>query len=301
MQKSPKTARRIYELVYSDCYKEFLKGKHTNFADSALRMGNVFAKGIGAEESPTEAYPYYLQADYAARLRAADSNFFGDVTVAIHAQDALEETEAKLPDDYFQSYMDYNYPHQFARLAENGNRCELKRWKDANGNVVLTATRLATKANPNPDDVLFTAPRMQYCERRKDISLTLIGMTDLWFKDNAQSVKYDSCVRRWYDNRYDFYYDDQLVAHVKCAYFRLMPQNGTAPSDVEYRMVGVQFDEFGRIYDYLCDLDDVQVGDQVIVETRNGETEVTVSRIETRKESELRLPMERYKKVIRKV
>ncbi len=46
------------------------------------------------------------------------------------------------------------------------------------------------------------------------------------------------------------------------------------------RIVSVEFNPWDhRSYDYLCDLDDVAVGDLVVVETKRGEVEVTVTGI----------------------
>ncbi len=56
----------------------------------------------------------------------------------------------------------------------------------------------------------------------------------------------------------------------------------------------------GRTYDYICDFNDVKPGYTVIVEGYNGETKVTVISTAVKKESELGLPVERYKKIIRK-
>lgn len=62
----------------------------------------------------------------------------------------------------------------------------------------------------------------------------------------------------------------------------------------------MKFEASGRTYDYICELGDVQPGDSVVVNGYNGETEVTVTKIVTRRESELGLPAVRYKKILRK-
>ena len=61
-KESKRTARSLYGMVYEDCLKKFMAGENTDFADAALRMGNVFAKGIDEEIDYTSAYYYYLQA-----------------------------------------------------------------------------------------------------------------------------------------------------------------------------------------------------------------------------------------------
>ncbi|MGX8688481.1 MAG: hypothetical protein ACSW8K_11860, partial [bacterium] len=62
----------------------------------------------------------------------------------------------------------------------------------------------------------------------------------------------------------------------------------------------VRFHESGRSYDYICDFEDVNVGDVVIVDGYSGETAVEVTEVRIKKESELGLPLERYKKIVRK-
>ena len=108
--KSMRTARNLYGMVYEDSLKHFLKGKNASFADAALRMGNVYAKGIDEEPDPTVAWYYYVQADYAAKIRAKDSDFFGNTTVVINIQKALEEMQEQLPEDYLQEHMEYPVP-----------------------------------------------------------------------------------------------------------------------------------------------------------------------------------------------
>ena len=66
------------------------------------------------------------------------------------------------------------------------------------------------------------------------------------------------------------------------------------------RLAGVTFTPGGRQYDYLCESEDVHSGDRVIVEGRDGETEVTVRNVTDVPEEDLALPVEQYKKVLRK-
>jgi hypothetical protein len=51
------------------------------------------------------------------------------------------------------------------------------------------------------------------------------------------------------------------------------------------------------VYDYICPFD-VEPGDTVFVETFEGKTEVTVIDIQLKKESELPIPVNKYKTII---
>jgi hypothetical protein len=182
----------------------------------------MYAQGIGVKENPVQAYFYYLQAAYAARLREKDSDFFGDKTVAANIQKAIADIKTRLPKEYFSDHVDYDYPFPFEKLAEDGNRCELKREENPDGSVVLTASRKETRGKAETDCVLITAPEIEYCQRRRDLSLSLVGLSELWFRDDAPCVSYDYCELSWRSGRCEFYHDEALVAYVKCQHYRLL-------------------------------------------------------------------------------
>ncbi|MCR5147922.1 MAG: hypothetical protein K6C35_03035 [Eubacterium sp.] len=69
----------------------------------------------------------------------------------------------------------------------------------------------------------------------------------------------------------------------------------------KYHFVSVVFDKQGRSYDYLCDDLSVTIGDKAVVNGYNGETEVEVVDTYDKYESEIALPINRYKKIVRKV
>ena len=66
-------------------------------------------------------------------------------------------------------------------------------------------------------------------------------------------------------------------------------------------VVSVHFHRSYRTYDYLYNLDEpVRVGDILIVNGFNGETQVTVDRVATKPITELPMPIYAYKYVLRK-
>ena len=72
------------------------------------------------------------------------------------------------------------------------------------------------------------------------------------------------------------------------------------PHGPEYRLVSVRFSASGRTYDYISEDSSIQTGDHVIVEGYDGETEVEVIKVAVKRESELGIPVERYKRIVRK-
>ena len=299
-KKSKRTARNLYGMVYEDSLKNFLKGKDASFADAALRMGNVFAKGIDEDPDPVTAWYYYIQADYAAKLRAQNSDFFGNTTVVINIQKALDEVKEQLPENYLQKHMDYSAPYLFEKLAEKNNRCEVSIITNPGGHQELIAKRIATRSVPHPDDILITIPQLSYCIRTGKLSYTIDDSAEIWMNGDMTTVRFDYCEQNPVENRYEFYYDDQLTAWAKSDFFRFYGDPEKEAYGPEYRIVSVRFESSGRTYDYICEDASIQSGDIVIVNGYSGETEVEVIKVTVKRESELGLPVERYKKIIRK-
>ena len=290
-KKSENTAHSLYNMVYQDCLNKFLKGYDTNFADAALRMGNIH------EEE--EAYFYYLQADYAAKIRAKDSSFFGDTTVVLNTQKTIDRIKSELPDDYFTDYIEQDEPYYFKELASHNNRCSLS-YRFENGWIKLCAKRLPTQSCPKPDSILVTLPELEYCQRTNEFSY-LCKVDRLWFKGHSDTIKFDFCEWNSGENWFEFYYEREFVGYIKSDSYRINKPTSTNKSGKKYRFVNVSFSNNQRTYDYLCDIEDISVGDQVIVLGYDGETVVTVNAIYSKYASELHIPIKRFKKVLKKV
>ena len=59
----------------------------------------------------------------------------------------------------------------------------------------------------------------------------------------------------------------------------------------------MKFTPNGGSYDYLCDNENIKIGDKIIVPANDEEKEVTVVNIFEKTESETALPIKSYKKV----
>ena len=224
-RKSPRTARALYGMVYEDSIKYFLQGNHGNFADAALRMGIVYSEGIAEEVDHCSAYYYYLQAAYAAALRLKDSEFFGDETVAKNTKKALAEEEACLAKDYFEDDTVHEIPVLFQRLCADNNRCLLSRTTLADGGTQLHAERVPTSSVPRPESILVTIPERRFCRRTLEISYTIDKDAQIAFKDDTAQVRFDYCCWNDVESRFDFLYDDEVVAWIKADSYQLILGN----------------------------------------------------------------------------
>lgn len=301
-KQSPRTARALYGMVYDDCYEKFLKGDDEgNFADAALRMGSVYLKGIGETPDPEEAYRYYLQADYAAKRRAAKSDFFGDATVAANIRKALAETRAALPEDFFLDRLPLYAPGLFQAFIEDGYRADLSVARREDGTATVLLKRLPRHSDRGIAPILLTCPEIDLCGLMTGAELTATSLKTSFDAGAEQGIRYDFCTWNDTEDRLDLYYDDAPAGWISAdGFFMERPQQKT-PSGRLLTLVSVAFRPGGRTYDYLCEVPGVRTGDRVIVPGYEGETETEVQAVFTSHESELGLPAERYKKVIRRV
>ena len=300
-KKSPRTAKCLYMMAYEDCYRRFLKGEEEGpFADAALRMGNVWMKGIDEEVDPEAAYRFYLQADLASRMRIKASDFFGNTTVAINIRKALDEAKAALPEDYSKEYVSVYIPSIFYNLVEDGYRAELSLQVTESGETVVTANRLPRPYQETAEPLLMVIPELDYCGLITGMEMKVLGMRSSFAFDAQKKYRYDFCAWNQKEDRIEFYYDEKPVGWIACTEYRMYRQEKEEPEGRLLTLVSVAFQHGGRTYDYLCELPGVAVGDRVIVPGYNGDTEVEVQAVYQKYESELGVPVERYKKVLRK-
>ena len=220
-RESKRTACTLYKMVYNDSINHFLKGANSNFADAALRMGHVYAEGIGEQINIIAAYHYYLQADYAAKIRAREDDFFGYNNVAANSQRALEETEERLPDGFFKDYLDYAFPFLFEELAQDNNRCILSKAVDVSCRGVLAAERMKSQSVQMPEAILLTIPQLKICKRTLKGAYTLDESAEIWFRKDADNVHYDHCTWNELEDRCEFYYDYELVTWIRSDKYRV--------------------------------------------------------------------------------
>ncbi len=299
-RKSESAAKFLYETVYDSCYNQFLQRIEGEFADAALRMGNVYLKGIGGEKDPEAAYYYFLQADYAAKRRAERSDFFGDINVITGIRNSLEKTRKELPDDYFSDHISLVRPRIFEYVIEKGYRGQITVERREDGKAKVNVTRCPMRGQERPEPLLITYTPIDFCELADGLELEGINLKTSFGDFPEVGFRYDSLEWNEADKRLDLYYDYDLIGWISCDEYRLYRRKKEKPAGRLLTFASVAFAPNGRTYDYLCDIEGVEPGDRVIVVGYDGETEVVVQKVYSRYESELGLPLDRYKKIVRK-
>ncbi|MBR5619650.1 MAG: sel1 repeat family protein, partial [Clostridia bacterium] len=295
---------RIASSIIGELYHENLKhirNGHTDckFADIALRMGNLYRDGVGMDEpDPDEAYRFYLEADFAIRQRLRDCNWYGDQSVAAGIGRSIDEI---LPQTSFNKPCYTVHMWTVAHLLSSAfalhRRVEAKIKKLKNGQYSLRFRILPKKGEACPPRFFITVPEAHFCGYLDHITV----QTEMIYAFQIDGKRFDGEEATVIFDRIAYFSFEDYGA---CAMFLNAEFKIKFPSKRRgktHRFVSVTFSDGGRHYDFLCDLSDVNVGDEVIVPSRDGEARVRVVSVFERSESETTLPIAKYRSVLRKI
>ena len=284
--KSAETANSIIGKLYEENKKYIANGEFDcKFADIALRVGNFYRNDEDIEESDfEEMLYYYMQAYYAIRMRMKCGDYYGDNRVCTAIQEALAETKELMGFKALKKTDYYSLAGIFNDTLSVGNKLELKIKALKNNKYKMTFKTHSRKR------MFITIPDLELCGMYEKLDVIL--KTDEIIKEDL--IGKTLLVDKIYHN--DFMYDNESVLELNGEYvFEI-----TAPTkalEKIYRIASVCFNEGGRLYDYLCEDDSIKENDIVTV-TANGEKKsVRIVRVLTKKESELSLPVSKYKKL----
>lgn len=300
--KDGDSANHLYWGVYKDTLKRFISGDfESKFADAALRMGNCFRDEIGAKKDLETAYFYYLQADYAIRERTKRANHYGDTVVYNGVQKALSEVRREYTETGRTEK--FIYPGWTKWTLIKHRRCKLTIKELKDGVLAIDAVTLKRRDEKEAPMMLITIPRADYCELKKKIRIKTAPGSKFGTVDEKPEIIFDSVEYDWKERKTSFYLYDDLAGEIYTDYYTF-----TAPAKkaIEktgeiYHFVSVLFEGSGRCYDYLCDDKSVAAGDLVVINGYDGEKTVKVVSVSDKYESELGLPIEKYKSIVRKV
>lgn len=291
--KSPETASHLIHEMYRQSLEDIRHGRFCSaFADVAVRQGDLIRTGQDSSvtvPSPDGAYYYYLQAQFAIRMRRLEADFYGDDEVADRIRRSASEV---LPLSSYRKKTGRVRIHSLQYLLQYA----LKRhhflqmsWKNEPGG----AKKIQLKVMPYdgekyPPKIFLTVPEAHYCGLAESVVVTAKNITFL--EINADAPVYFDDIR---DSKFLFY--GKVVASMNADFFWDAP----GENEERYRFAAVTFRPGGETSEFLCDLD-VRQGDSVIVRTPGGECVAQVSRVYEKSRSELALPFEKYQRVLRK-
>lgn len=284
--KSVETANNIIWKLYEKNRKYIANGEFDcKFADIALRAGNSYRNDDDVEESDfDEMLYYYMQADYAIRMRIQCGDYYGDNRVCTAIQEVLAETKRLMGFKALKKTDYYSLAGIFNDTLSVGNKLELKIKPLKNNRYKMTFKTHSKKR------MFITIPSLELCGMYEKLDVIL--KTDDIIKEDL--IGKTLLIDRIDYN--DFMYDNKSVLELNGDYvFEI-----TAPAkalEKTYRIASVCFNEGGKLYDYLCEDESIKENGIVTVTANGEEKSVRIVRILTKKESELSLPVSKYKKL----
>ena len=284
--KNSRIAENIIYDLYSKNFKDFLDGDFDcKLADLALRMGSI------AEDydDPDEALLYYMQAEYAIRMRMQSSDYYGDSKVAASINEALTSVKQKI--DFIPStkirFEDIS--ELIGRNMKYGNKMDVTVKKTSDYNYKFTFSMHKGKFDKYAKRMFVCIPDIEMVGFYDKVTVTCNESSPLpEGKFLIDDVYSDALC---YDGEPVILFSGDHLFSIK------NPDSSNAKT---FRFVSVRFNDY-NIYDYLCDDESVKVGDFVIVNTRDEDVTVPVVNTFTKKECELSLPLKRYKHITSKL
>lgn len=212
--KSPSSGAKIITSMYADNRDKFcdeaFEGK---FADVALRMGNLFEKGIGMEQDLGEAYAFYNEALYAIEKRIALYDHYGDSKVKKNIEDSLTRVKTQLSKDFFKNHITVKTPGPMGELLAHSIGLDIILTND---NDIYT---LSAKGYSNEDAsgiALVSIPELNICTLSDTIVLELTpdavvsATKELPYKAFITGISYNENLDVW-----EFNYRDQNMLTLK--------------------------------------------------------------------------------------
>lgn len=289
--QSGEAAALIIHRLYSELLDDFCQGEGLKFADVALRMGRLYEAGCGVETSPYQAYAYYLQADYALKRRQQLGKAYGDGKVAENIRAALKRLVPP-PQPAIKNEAVFGALLQLL-LQQVPALTIHSKYKKKKGLWKLNLTP-AKALDEEARQFLLTVPHEQYCALADEITVQVrlerkvkfpkqINVTQVVQQENGEIALYDV--------------DSRQSILPMGSYILRLPERRKKSKKI--RIAQVTFDKGGKKYDYFCGKLKVKKGDWVQVDGAGAGSPRYVADVFTCRQSELKLPLERYCKIVK--
>lgn len=301
VKKQPALANKLYSDVYNATFDDFRQKRFDyEFADAAYRLGLCYLDGIGCDMDHYLALLYFLQADFAVKKRLETADWYGDESLAEKIKENISELENELGDmiDKRSDHISKNYPWLCGNLTAGTRRVEALYRRIGTNEIKFTLAILEHDGTRAETKVLVTIPELEHVELSDEIYFYADWVNDFWCMNTGRFV-FNHVVYNPYFQRHEFYLFDELQAFIDAEKYTYHI-NKLQKSELFIRFAAVSFEGSDKTYNYICDDENIKIGDKAVVSTADGDKTVTVENIFVLKESELILPLGRYREIKRK-
>lgn len=301
VKQQPYIANKLYSEVYNATYDE-IRHEHFDFefADAAYRLGICYQEGIGCDVDERLSLNYFLQADFAIKKRMEVSDWYGDEKLAEKIKNKVSELEESLGKSVSREkdHHSKDYPWLCGQLTAGGRRVEALYRRIGDDELKLTLALLEHDGTRAETKVFVTIPELCHAELSDEVYYYADKIDDFWCMNTGRFVFNHVLYNSLYE-RHEFYLFDELVAFIKAKKYTYRV-NRLKQAELFIRFVAVSFEGSDKTYNYICDDEKIGIGDLAVVDTADGEKTVTVQDVFVMKESELILPLAKYREIKRK-
>ena len=226
-KKNPYTAYKMTESVYLQLLPRFLAGETgSEFADAALRMGNLFRDGVTPWPDPKEAYKYYLQARCAIRLRMQEHRRYGDEALEAEIREAIGQV---LPESRYAERVNTVHLTGLQSLLSFGlgrRHClqmKIDRIHETEARLTIRVLPFEYLYIEERPKLFLVVPEAHYSGMVRQVTVTASRIHRLEVPGGGDTVEFD-------DVRGDgFYLYGRKVAEISAEYLWKAPQEEEGP------------------------------------------------------------------------
>lgn len=215
----PQNDKACYELISKayfttrDWFDDGMFG--WDFADTAFRMGMLCENAIYSRGTDYEsAYYYYLEALTGSKWRITGPKTYGVQQTHQEIKEALNRIEKKLPDHFFETYVEMDEPETINSLLYVRRQLEL--------NVVNINGRTFIQAKCKPDQYvtgykLITVPRLKYCKRVNKTGVYVKNpISIIGGNEDNEHYMIDDLYFNSESSTWNFMHNEDIVLSIKC-------------------------------------------------------------------------------------
>ncbi|WP_408071564.1 SEL1-like repeat protein [Butyrivibrio sp. JL13D10] len=215
--------RRTVRSQYRHELKKFIsegRGHYRcRFAETAYELGDMYRKGVGGPADISQAYFYFLQAEYATMLRLQVKRDGEDEALLARIRLILTQLRRKLGYGSEKLYCS-THPFVLYQALEEGHDIMVSFRRMKSGRLKIIGARIpkAGRSECRHSRMLVTYDRFHYCELKDFVITYARNVQGYWYSaDSEDCIRVDSItlvLDEFKGNRCEFYYRGKLVAYI---------------------------------------------------------------------------------------
>lgn len=263
----------------------------SRFADIALRKGDLV---LAKQGDPDEAFYYYLQAEFAIRMRMLADDSYGDQRVAEKIRNAIQEI---LPQTSFEKprYIITKKPLEYFLMSSFLDDCPLiiclEQKRDGQYKALIEVK--PEHAGEIYKKLFLTIPDAHFCGYKDHITLHTTAVRSIKvegedFHESSLALPFDEVKEN------TLFFRGRAIAEIDADWKLTLARS---ENKKRYRFVSVCYPDSEQRFDYLCDVPDIEIGQKIPICDKEGTFESTVVGIIEKTDSEIPLPLSHYHKI----